>query len=158
MPLSPTTLASELDASVQNTTSEAAARDAWASAWTAYFYGALAGGVPVAPGSLAGAELAMSSSMAGLSTAGGVAMQNGLTAFWGAVVVSAPAVFPTALLVTPPPGLAAVAAALAAVFSANTATAAPREAALLAIAGTLHGTAGLGGTATLPGPTVVPIV
>lgn len=158
MPLSATALASELDGAIQLATSEAAARNSWASAWTAYFYGAMAGAVPATPGSLVGAEAAMAAGMTGLSVTGAAAMQSGLTAFWGVVAASFAVVFPTALLVTPPPGLAAVAAALAVVFASNTASAATREAALLAIAGTLHGTAGLGGTVTLPGPVVVPIV
>lgn len=158
MPLSAASLASEFDSAIQLADTEAAARAAWASAWTAYFYGAAAGAVPVTPGSLAGAQAAMDAGMTGLSTAGAIAIQTGLAAFWGAVVAGAAAVFPSATLVTPPPGLGIVSAALLPVFLANTSTSAGKETALLAIATALHGVAGLGGTATLPGPTVVPIV
>lgn len=158
MALLPGTLATELDARAQNTTSEQDARDAWASAWTAWFYGALAGGVPVAPGSLAGAQLAMSAGMVGLSVSGAAAIQSGLVAFWATVVAGGPTIFPSSVLVTPPPGLGAVSSVLAPVFAANVATSADRGVAFLAIAGALYGSAGLGGTATLPGPVIVPIV
>lgn len=158
MPLLPTALASAMDVSIQNTTSEETARAAWASAWTSYFYAALAGAVPVTPGSLAPAESALSAGMAGLSTAGATSIQTGLSAFWGVVVASAPTVFAGATLVTPPPGLAGVAAALQPVFSANTAGGVSKTVALQAIASALHPLAGLGGTATFPGPVVLPIL
>lgn len=158
MPLSAASLAFEFDSAIQLSTTEEAARAAWASAWTAYFYGAAAGAVPVTPGSLAGAQAAMEAGMTGLSTTGAIAIQTGLMAFWGAVVAGAAAIFTSATLVTPPLGLTLVIATLLPVFLANTTASASKQASLIAIATALHGVAGLGGTATLPGPTVVPIV
>jgi len=160
MPLTPALLATELDTQVQNAATEPPARAALALAWTNYFYNATSNGVPVTPGSLAGAQAAMDAALTGMSAtgAGAAALQSGITAFWTTIVGTPAAIFVAATLITPPPTLAGIAAAVQPVFASNTMPGVTKTQALNAIATVLHANGRIGGTATFPGPVVAPIL
>jgi len=160
MPLTPALLAAELDTQVQNAATEPPARAALALAWANYFYNATSNGVPVTPGSLAGAQAAMAAALTGMSVsgAGAAAIQAGITAFWTAIVGTPPAIFAAATVITPPPTLGGIAAALPPVFAANTMPGVTKTQALNAIAIVLHANGGIGSIATFPGPVVAPIL
>jgi hypothetical protein len=100
----------------------------------------------------------MATGMTGMSSAGAgaVAIQTGITSFWTTIVGTPAAIFAASVLITPPPTLAAIAAALVPVFAANVALA--KTPALNAIAAVLHASGGIGGTATFPGPVVAVIL
>jgi hypothetical protein len=135
---------------------EAAAWSAWADAYRSYFAAAASNGVTAQAAGLVAAQSAMAAAMTGLKTSGAAAVQAGIVAFWGALVPTA--VFPPSTIITPPAGLAGIAAQLALIFAANVAASADRDTSIGAIADALH-TASSGGTATFPGspPIVAPI-
>jgi hypothetical protein len=150
------TLATEMDAEIGNVATEALARTAWAQAWRNYFAGALANGVPIAAAALDAGQSALASGLTGMSSSGASAIQTGLTAWWAALVPAT--AFTGATVITPPPGLTGVAAALAPVFVTNNAPGITKTQALTNLANALHAAAGIGGTATFPGPVVAPIL
>src|SRR6478752_6427094 len=123
---------------------EATAITNFTNAWATYFAGVSVTGVPV--GSLAAAKT-----------------QAGITAFWGVIVTSGPTLWvltPSVItVVTPPPTLGGIAAALTAVFASNAADPTKTLAqATNAIAIVLHNNGGLGGIATVQPPPVAPSV
>jgi len=139
---------------------EAEAAEAWAVAFDNYFQDAATMGVPVAPGSTAAAKSAMQAGLVGLSTAGAAAIMTGITAYWGVVASAASSIWAGTLAAVPPTTLAAIQAALEAVFAANIAAEASKEDAMTAIAAVLHANT-LGGLANWPpppGPGPQPIV
>jgi len=75
MPLVQATLATQLDTQVQNVTTEAAARTAWAQAWRNYFASAASNAVPITPAALTAAQAAMAPALTGLSLTGAAAIQ-----------------------------------------------------------------------------------
>jgi len=142
---------------------EATAITNFTNAWATYFAGASVTGVPV--GSLAAAKSAMQGALVGMSlaNAGAAKIQAGITAFWGVIVTSGPTLWvltPSVItVVTPPPTLGGIAAALTAVFASNAADPTKTLAqATNAIAIVLHNNGGLGGIATVQPPPVAPSV
>jgi len=155
MPLTPNKLASEME-KMPLTEDEMESAQAFADAFTAYFYEATGAGIPVAPGSLAPATKAMVPASSGMSKAGAVAIQNGITAFWGVVCGATATIFPgTIPPCTPPPTVPAMAAALPSIFAANTSGKMDKKQSMLVIATAIH-TTNLGGITTLPGVPPVP--
>lgn len=160
MALSAATLASQLDTQVSNSITEPPARTAWALAWTTYFYDATANAIPIPANALDAAKSALETGLTGFSVPGQGALkiQTGLTAFWATLSSTPPAIFTGAATITPPTGLATLPVALAPVFVANAMPGITKTQALMNVATVLHGAAGIGGTATFPGPVVAPIV
>jgi hypothetical protein len=148
MALSATQLATELQGLGLYDT-ESAAIAAWADAFANYFGDAQSNAVIIVPGAVTVAKAAMVSALTGLSTDSGLALQTGITAFWGALV---PAVaWPTTTAITPPTFLGTIKATLDPVFLANTNGALSKNASYTAIANALHPLQ-LGGTALWPSP------
>lgn len=132
---------------------------AWVDAWITYFGTSNAGPVPcVAPVLQTAPRAAMLGALTGMSapSAGAGCLQAGILAFWGSVAALATTVYPTAITVTPPPGLAGLAAALTPVFAANTSGNLSKVDAANTIATALH-LLNLGGTAIIISPPPVPI-
>lgn len=148
MALLSTTLATELKA-MDLYDLEADAINAWAAAYKEYMKGATSNGVTIVPVALVPAEAAMVGALTGLSTSGATALQAGIVAFWGAIVPAT--AWPTVTVITPPPLLAGLGAALTTVFTANMSGALSKDASMDAIATSIH-TNSLGGTATWPVP------
>lgn len=165
MAMSLTVLENELKALALYDT-EAAAVTAWADAFAAYFegdgstQGAESSAVYVASAAMPAAKADMASALAGMSGAGAGAAKiaAGITDFWASLVAAVPPndPWPTVTLITPPPALAGLAAALQATFTANKNGNKSKDDAMDAIAANIN-TACIGGTATWPGPTVLPI-
>jgi len=158
MAMSANRLATEME-KIEPTIVEIEAARILAKAFATYFYDAMAGGVPVVPGTLVAAEAAMLGALTGMSVpgAGAVAIQSGITAFWGVVAASAAVVFPTMISATPPPTLAAIAAAIMGVAPANVSGNLPEKQAMKVVAGVIH-LNNLGGTAALLVGPPVPIL
>jgi len=153
--MTPNKLASEME-KMPLTEDELKSAQAFADAFTAYFYGAAGAGVAVTPGSLTPATKAMVPALSGMSKSGAASIQAGITAFWGVVCGATPAIFiGTIPPCTPPPTLGGLAAAFASVFVANTSGALDKKQSMLAIATVIH-TNNLGGITTLPGVPPVP--
>lgn len=154
MAMSASTLSTQLQ-SMTPTMVEATAISNFATAWATYFGSAAAGAAAYVPNP--SHKSAMMSAMVGISVpgAGALAIQNGVTAFWVAVVSSL--AFAGSIAVVPPPTLPTIATLLTPVFAANTAGALSLAASCTAIAAVLH-TNNLGGTATLPPAVVTPIL
>jgi hypothetical protein len=93
----------------------------WATSWTTYFSTAESNSISILPTILPAAQAAMVAAMTGLSSAtDATPIQAGITAFWNALT-PASAVFPGALSITPPPGLATMAADIILSATANVA-------------------------------------
>jgi hypothetical protein len=142
----------------------------FADGFTAYFYESELQIVPAPPlwgtidGSLDAARDALVAAMvltAAVDAAG--AISAGITAFWGAISANPVAVWsavPVIAVVTPPPSLASIGAAVAATGTANIAAGLGLKEAAYAMATTIHPFI-LGGTATdttAPTPKVYAIV
>jgi len=155
MPMSSATLSTQLQ-TLAPTGDEVTAVTRLAQAWQTYFSDAAAGAVPFVS-TVPAAKAAMAAALVGMSVTGAVAIQAGVAAFWGALAASPTLYFPTATVVTPPPNLATIAAVLVPVFLANTVGSLSLQDACDAIAAVLH-VANIGGSATLPGPVVTPIL
>lgn len=161
MPLSEATLSSELQA-IPLSDNEPDSIDYLTTAFTNYFYDASVAGIPCASGSLDAAASAMAGALTGMSApgAGAASLQAGCLAFWNAVVLAAPTIWvtvPPVILAVLPPGVAGLAAALAPVFTANTAGELDVAASCDAIAAAWHVT-NIGGTATQQLPPAPPVV
>jgi len=162
-------LAATLGTQLANMTpqdTEAAAISNLATAFDTYFQGATVAGIPVTPGSTAGAKAAMSGALVGISApgAGAAKIQAGIIAYWGAVVPAAVTIWvtvPPIISATPPPGLAGIAAAITPVFASNQAGDLPLATAANNVANAIHPTQ-LGGIAVIgpppPGGTPTPIL
>lgn len=155
MALSDTTLSDGLEALVP-ADAEADAIQAIVDAWDAYFGQAAVGAATAVPGSYAAGLTAMQGALAGLSAdgAGAAKLAAGVTAFWSAIAALPTSIWITAPVVlvppiTPPPGLGALTAALAAAFASNAAASASLADSAAAVAGSLHTSGGLG--ALVPG-------
>lgn len=158
--------ASKLKTELENLTptgDEALARSRFAAAWTTYFYDASVAGAPCAEGTLASAQAAMETALAGMSVtgAGAAKLQAGVVAFWDDVAPRGATVWSGTIAPwTPPTTLTGISAALQAAFSANQGASLSLSEAADAIANVLHNSGGLGGLATLPGapPVATPIL
>jgi hypothetical protein len=157
MAMSQSILAAELDVEIQNTETLAEAINAWAAAWKTYFTDAESNSVPILTPILDTAEAAMAVAMPSLGVDAGAALTSGVTAWWATLVASPPLTFTACTAITPPAGLAGIAAALTPVFISNRDGELSKADALNAIASALH-PLNLGGTATFPGPIVAPIL
>ena len=150
-------LADEL-AKMEPVDNEPAAINSLANAWEIYFSAAMAGVIPVNPGSLGPAIALFKTTLAGMSVPGAaiVKLPAALGAFWGIVSGTAGGIFTGTTGATPPPGLAAgLVPGLLDAFQKNLDGNADLKAAANSIAKVLHENAGLGGTAvTTPGPVV----
>jgi len=153
MPLSASTLASELEA-LEPTTNAVLAAQRTAQAYANYFSNATG----VIPGGIPSAQFAMASAIGYLYDPpnGAAQIQAGITAFWSVISTSPAAFFAGATIVTPPPTLGAIAAALSSTFPVNRAAGLSLADAMQAVAAVIHPNS-LGGTYTTPGPTVTPI-
>lgn len=146
-------------------TTEADAIEKWAEAWVKYFEDAESNSVPITVAALrtptTGAKDLMKGGLAGLATTGALALQTGITAFWGALVAGPALYFSGASIITLPPTLSAIEADLDAIFAANISGEVSADDAYDAIVNGpvgLHAGGGNGGTATFPGPTVADIL
>ncbi|OGO08149.1 MAG: hypothetical protein A2Y61_00245 [Chloroflexi bacterium RBG_13_60_13] len=154
MALNQTTLADELVA-LDLYDNEPGAIQAWADAFAAFWEGdgvtngAQSNAFYVSPAATPAAKAAMIGAMPGLAVSGAAALQAGIAAFWGALVP--PTAWPSTTVITPPPGVANLAAALQTTFDANRDGASSEEDSMSAIAATLYA-ASLGGTATWSQP------
>lgn len=135
------------------TDQEAAAINAFVTAWETYFSTAMAGPVPAIPGSLAGALATMRGALSGVSQGdqGATKIQTAITAFWGTVAGAAGSIWPPAISATPPPGLGGIGAALTGAFSGNTAGKLDLPTSANNVANAIHPTQ-LGGMAIFPPP------
>lgn len=165
MALVSSVLASGLAALVPAQT-EAEAVTRIVDAWDAYFAGASVNGIPAVSGSYAAGLTAMQGALSGISVAnaGAQKLQDGILAFWNAIVGLAPSIWITApvVLVPPaiaPPGISGIAAALTPVFASNTSSNADLVTATNSIATVLHTNGGLGGlvNGSVPPASPVPI-
>lgn len=156
MPLNPTTLANQL-VNMTPTTSELTAIGRFTDAYIAFISESSVGGiVPIVPAGLQGTpKSACIAAMTGLSVNGATAIQNGLLAFWGAMVPLTATLYPTSTLLVPPVPLASLAPLLVNVFAANTSAQLDLNASCQAVASVIY-TASLGGLATIPTPTPTP--
>jgi hypothetical protein len=162
VPLTPAKLAQELRA-LKPQSLEPLAAKAFATAFTNYFADSVVAGIPANPATLAPAKAALLAGLTGMSTPGAAPLiiQQGITLFWLTIIPTAitvwPGVVPPIVAATPPPGLAAIAAAIIAAGLANiTSTSLAQSAQVLAAA--IHPTQ-LGGTvAVAPPPAIIPIL
>ncbi len=156
MALASATLSAQL-AALPLTMSQPTANNGLANAWETYFSSALAGPIPIVPGTLSGAKAAFLGALSSLDPDTGNAaavLTAAITAFWGVVAGSAATIFlavPPATSATPPPGLAGLSAALSAVFTANASGGLAASPACDAIAAAIHGTQS-GGIVVFPPP------
>jgi hypothetical protein len=88
--------------------------------------------------------------------AGALALQAGIVAFWGAIVVTPFTYFSGATAITPPTGIADLASRLQGTFARNLG-APSQQVAMGRIAENFH-RANQDGSATFPGPITFPIV
>lgn len=156
MTLSVDTLAAGLE-NVSPQETESAGVEAFADAWTDYFYEAELQIAPAPPAwqveddSLTSARAAMVEAMSGLANVDGYgAIQAGIVAFWGVVSASAATVWvaiPPIAAAVPPAGITGIAAALAPVGVTNIEGMVDLPTASRNIATALN-TANQGGTAT----------
>ncbi len=155
MPLLPATLAGGMS-SMTPTESEASAIALFADAYVLFMSTAQCGPIPIVPAALNSApKAAMIAAMSGFSTDGATAIQNGCLAFWGAMVPLAATLFPSALVLSPPPPLSGLAASLTPVFLSNTQGNLDLASACQSIALAIY-TSSLGGLATIPMPAPTP--
>lgn len=134
---------------------EASAIAAFADAFHNYMLSSNAG-APIVPALALPAKSAMIAAMVGLNSSGAISIQSGVVAYWAALNV--PGVWGATIVpTTPPPAIATLASALSAVFASNTTAKLDSTSSCNAIASVWHPIM-LGGTATTPGPVVVPIL
>lgn len=145
--------------------SESEAIDGWVDAFVSYMSEAEAGGVPIeAPALLGAPSSSMRAGLAGLSTAGALAIQTGIQTFWTALAASPALYFPGATLITPAPGLSAIAADIEAIAPLNVSEKNDAQTALGYLVNGrppalgLHARNLAGATVTFPGPIVSPIL
>jgi hypothetical protein len=152
MAMSANTLATELKNLALYDT-ELAAANAWADAFDVYFKEAIAGTVgQVLAAGLTNCKSAMVSALSGMSqtSQGATKIQAGIAAYWSAIIPAS--AWSGCTLVTPPPTLSNLIAALQATFTSNTSPTQTKDAAMQAIADTIHGINSSGGAATFPAP------
>jgi len=166
MPLNPSTIASGLE-KMAPTSSEPDVINQIADIWRTYFGAASVAGVPAAPGSFDLGITAMKGAMVGITAldAAALAIQNGVTAFWTAIMPAVTTIWvlaPGAVVVpplVPPLLLPSLAADLTTVFLANTAASASLHDSATAIAAVMHKDGGFGATISTQTPPVTgPVV
>ncbi|MCP4448274.1 MAG: hypothetical protein GY811_23485 [Myxococcales bacterium] len=155
MALTESTLATELEALTPDATAlEAVHR--FAAAYAAYIAGATVSGSPILATSAG--ETAMVENMAfplpGTAAGAAAAISAGVVAYWGAMVATPAAHFTGATIITPPPEILALTAALTVTLADASKTLAQQAAAM---AGDLHA-ASTGATATLAAPPPIAIL
>ncbi len=155
MPLLPATLGGAMT-SMTPTESESEAISRFADAYVVFMSTAQCGPIPIVPAALSGTpKAAMIAAMTGFSTDGATAIQNGTLAFWGAMVPLSATLFPSSLVLTPPPPLAGLGSLLTPVFQANKEGNLDLASACQSIALVIY-TNSLGGLAVIPMPAPTP--
>lgn len=155
-------LQSTLSTQLQNmapAAAEATAITNLVNAYGTYASAAAAGAVPITPAGVNLGKAAMQAALVGMSApgAGITKIPLAVVQFWVAVAGGLATSFAGALAITPPPN-AGLAALLAATFPANVSGNKTLAQAADAIATNMHTQAIIGGTVTLPGPVVTPIL
>lgn len=139
--------------------SEAAAIATLVGAYGAFASAATAGAATITAAGVDLGKAAMQITLVGVSApnAGSAVLTAAIQAFWVAVAGGLATSFPSASAVTPPPhvGLRPL---LDAAFAANVSGKAGLAAAVNAVATQVYNQAIIGGTVTLPGPVVAPIL
>ena len=130
--------------------------DAWKLALVEFFKLVQANALIALPAGVVAASATMTAAMSGLSVTGAAAIQAGFVAWWAQAAVTPAALWPGAIVVAPPAGLAGLAAALTPVFAANTAGGLSKDASMVAIANAIYPLLA-GGQMTMPGPINFPI-
>ena len=166
MALLPTTLSSFMEvaldplAPVDSDITSTVPEERIAQAFGAYFKTATP--PPVATAVDGTAVPAMAAAMSfvtpGTPQSGALIFAAGYAAFWASMAASPAAFYPGATIITPPPGLATLADALAVPFAANNNPAVTLAIASVNLSAVIHPSAGLGGTFTIPPSAPVPIV
>jgi len=161
MALLQSVLASQL-ANLTPVDNEISAITTLTNAYITFMSTAGAGPIPIIPLALQSTpKTAMMAAMTGLSQSGAGAnsIASGIQAFWAAMVPLAATLFPTAVLIVPPPTLSTIASLLTPVFIANTQGSLDLASCANSVATILY-TNSIGGLATIviPPPTVVPIL
>lgn len=162
MAMNQTVLEDELKAMLLYDT-ETATVSAWADMFANYFQGdgasqgAQSNGFYVVSAAIPAAKTAMAGGLLGMSEPGQAASKiaSGITLFWAALIPAT--AWPTVTLITPPPLITGLTAALQAAFNVNISDTTTKDAAMAAIAAVVH-SSNQGGSAIWPGPTVFPIV
>lgn len=139
--------------------SEAAAIATLVGAYGTFASAAAAGASSITAAGINLGQSAMSMALVGVSApnAGSAVLAASIQAFWVAVAGGLATSFPSASAVTPPPH-AGLQAQLDATFAANVVGNADLADAVNAVATTIYNQAIIGGTVTLPGPVVTPIL
>jgi hypothetical protein len=153
----------KLEAAFALSDDEAETIETFVTAWGDYFYDASVAGVPCAGGSIDSALDSMATALEGMSASGAFPglLQTAMASFWGFLSSNAVTIWPmppnVAGPVTPPPGVATLAASMAAVLTANSALTDPEDIseAYENLASFLHSNAGLGGLCTVTTPVPV---
>lgn len=169
MAMSQSELATQLKAMVLYAT-EAAAAEAWAAAFAAYFegdgvtHGAESNAVYVASTLMAAAKLDMQTALGGMSDpgAGAAKIKAGIQAFWAVLVALPASAWATVTVIVPPIPLVTLDTVLQATFEANRNGDKSKDDSMDAIAADIHAATSPvavpdQGKATWPGPTVLPI-
>ena len=130
---------------------ESDAAEALASVYDSYFLEAMANGVPVTVHSTDGAKAAFKAALVGMSGTGqGAAkLASAVSAYWSTIVLAATSVFVGCTVISPPPTLGLVSAALTLIFAQNIAEGSSKTVCSGRIAGVLHDNSS-GATATFP--------
>lgn len=158
MVMSQSTLASELE-NLEPSDSEQIAAQTLTDAYGVFATAATGIGIPITPAGVNLGKTAMLSTLSGMSApgAGIVSIPAAIAAFWVAVAGGLAASFPGAIAVVPPPH-ASLPAAFAALMPANAAASLSLKDSAAAMATIMYADAIIGGTVTLPGPVVGPIL
>ncbi len=129
------------------------------NAYGTYASTATGAGVPIAAPGVTIGKTAMSTALVGMSAtdAGRTLIPAACLAFWTAACAAFATTFPGSIASTPPPHVTLPTSFLTTV-DANTSGSLGLVASMKAIAAVMHADAIIGGTVTLPGPTVGPIL
>ncbi len=156
MAMSSATLTTQLTA-LPLTTDEPTAISAWAAAFDVYMKEAEANAIQINAAGLVNSVSDMEAAMVGLSGAdlGAVKLRDGMIAYWLAIIPAS--AWATCTAIGAPATLGGMVAGLRAVFASNLAGELSQADAAAAVAVYLHSVNVPGGTATFPGPSVLPI-
>ncbi len=127
-----------------------------AASYSAFMQDAVTNSIPLT--NPASAQTAMTGAMSfpvpGTAASASSVIVAGVIEFWATMTASPPTFFAASAVITPPPGIAGMGTALAAVFVANIGLSLADSADAMA---SVIASASMGGTATFPGPVSFPI-
>jgi hypothetical protein len=141
-----------------NGTDEKTAIETFSTAWLDYFSKGTINGISANSATLEAAKTALKGGLIGMTKASGgsLAIQKGITAFWGVIVASAVTVWITApniiTLVTPPTTLSGIKVAIDTAAAANISGKVKKDLSFKSIAAAIHTTGGLGSVVALQAP------